>query len=569
MIRFKKLRFKNFLSYGNAFVEIDFESADSTLVIGKNGEGKSTMMDALTFVLFGKPFRKIKLPQLINTINGKDCLVEVEFVTNNSTYTVRRGIKPGVFEVLFNGVLLNQDSKNRDYQKILETQILKFNYRSFTQIVVLGSAKFQPFMQLPTFARREIIEDLLDLSIFSVMADEIKQTISNQKGSLTDLNGEILVLRQSIRDNQDFISHIESNKDSQIKEFYKDLEDTEKKISELTDSLTAHEAWMEENVLSDEKLERAKNQISEWTNEICQMEREIEKSKKEAGFYQKNDTCPTCSQEIDHDFKQKKLTCIHVEEQTTLEKKEDLQRKRDTLASQYQKKLTESLEAKEAKMKYLSDSSNLSKYTSKLKQKIRELESKEDVSYKEYQDKLEALTNSLNEFESKYKKGAAKLKYYELCLKLSSDSGIKSKIISTYIPTFNSLVNKYLSLMDFYVSFYLDENFDETIKSRYRDTFSYSSFSEGEKLRIDLALLFTWREVSKLKNSTSTNIIIMDEITDSSMDAEGVRDFTAILKAFDPNVKVFIISHNDKMRDKFDRTLLAEKVGNFSTLREI
>lgn len=568
MILFKKIGFKNFLSYGNTLTSIDFDSHDGTLIIGKNGEGKSTIMDALTYALFGKPFRKINKDQLINTINNKDCYVEVEFSTNNSMYKVIRGMKPNKFEVYYNDVLLNQDSKNRDYQKILEQQILKFNYRSFTQIVVLGSAKFQPFMQLPTFARREIIEDLLDLSIFSTISNEIKQTLALEKSHIQDISTEIKLLKQSINDNKDFLSHIESNKDSQLKSFLNDLDNTEVRISKLNEKLIDFEN-KESQIKTSEELEILQNNINSINTEIHLIENNLSKVRKDFKFYNENDTCPTCSQSIDNSMKEHKCEASKNKMDSLLENKSGCESKLDEAKNQYNIELLKFNDFNKQKNTLITEINNLNKYFNDLNKKIDKLKTEDDISFNDYQIKLDELTNSLNFHETNYKKSFSKLKYYDLCMKLTSDNGIKSKIISTYIPMINSLVNKYLSMMDFYVSFYLDENFNETIKSRYRDTFSYSSFSEGEKMRIDLALLFTWREISKLKNSTSTNIIIMDEITDSSLDAEGIRDFTNILKAFDKGIKVFIISHNDKMRDKFERTLLAEKVGNFSTLHEI
>lgn len=566
-LRFKTIRWKNFISYGNTWTEVDLSGHDSTLIIGKNGEGKSTLLDVLTYGLYNKPFRKIKKDQLVNSINEKDCLVEVTFEVNNGEYLVRRGIKPAIFEVYFNGQLINQDNKSRDYQKVLEKQILKQSYRSFTQMEVLGSAKYQPFMELPTFARREITEELLDLSLFSVMAEGIKQTIAQHKASLTDLNSEVTGIKRSINDNREFLSHIETNKGKQIDEFKAELEELDLKLRDASGDLEEISATFEEKVVGDSELATRKANIDKLASEIRELDTAIAKAAKDARFFELNSTCPTCAQEISKDFKMH--TCATIDQESHLMKEDRVNKKTfyDEALAKYNDDLTYSIEMKEKRMKAMNRLQATNSEMMKIRDRIKKLEETEDVSYLEYQQKLDNLVASLNEYEIKYKKGIAKLKYFDLCLKLSSDSGIKSKIVSTYLPLINSLINKYLSMMDFYISFYLDENFDETIKSRHRDKFSYSSFSEGEKARINTAILFTMIEIAKVKNSISTNLLCMDEIFDSSLDAEGIDFISKLLKESDMNI--FIISHNDKMRDKFNRVLLAEKVGNFSTIREL
>ena len=566
MLIFKKVRFKNLMSYGNTWTEVTLDSHDSTLIIGKNGMGKSTILEAITFGLYGKSYRKIKKEQLVNTINEKDCVVEVYFEVNNGSYMVRRGIKPVIFEVFYNGTLMNQDNKNRDYQKILEQQIVKMSYRTFTQMVVLGAAKYVPFMALPTWQRREFTEELLDLSIFSVIAAIVKETIGEHKVELTELQTKIKLVKNSIDENKEFLSHIQSNKDSQILEFEKDLLEAEARIQETDQKLADVQNDMK-GLPSDEEVAALKDDLDELNGQIREKASIIAKDSKEIKFYHDHDHCPTCAQTIDAKFKTH--VCSSLDDRVTKAtvSREKLKEQYDVLLQSYNDVLSRVNEVKSKHIKVLTESQSHNSIIVKIKKRIEKLRKTEDGSYSSYQEKLDELIKTFQECEASYKKGIAKLKYFDLCLRLSSDTGIKAKIIQTYLPMLNTLINKYLAMMDFYVSFYLDENFDETIKSRYRDNFTYGSFSEGEASRLNLGLLFSFLELAKIKNSIQTNLLFMDELFDSSMDQEGVEFVSKLLK--DADMNVFVISHNDRLRDKFQRCLLAEKHGNFSVLDEI
>lgn len=566
MIVFTKVRFSNLLSYGNTPTEIVLDQHDSTLIIGKNGAGKSSILEAITFGLYGKSYRKIKKDQLVNSINEKNCLVEVEFVSNNTSYMVRRGIKPVIFEVYSNGTLLNQDNKNRDYQKILEQQILKMSYRTFTQMVVLGSTKYVPFMELPTWQRREFTEEILDLSIFSVMALVIKEAIQEHKNELTELQSKIKVVKNSINENKEFLSHIQSNKDSQIQEFKKELLEAQERIQEIDQGVIETQKILDEYP-SEDQINSMRDEVDRIKESIRELTSSINKDLKETKFYSEHDRCPTCEQTIEEDFKTH--ICDGLQERIRKNKKslEELKVELEEKSSSFTEILSKINQIKSKQLKIMTEAQAQNSIISKIKKRIKTLQNTEDGSYATYQTKLDELVKSFQELEANYKLGLTKNKYFDLCLKLSSDSGIKAKIIQTYLPMLNTLINKYLAMMDFYVSFYLDENFDETIKSRFRDNFSYGSFSEGEKSRLNLGLLFSFLELAKIKNSVQTNLLFMDEIFDSSLDSEGVDFVSKLLK--DADLNLFIISHNDRVRDKFQRCLLADKVGNFSTLEEI
>ena len=570
MITFKTLKWKNFLSTGNTFTEFNLNDSKTNLIVGANGAGKSTILDALTFSLFGKPFRKINKPMLMNSINGSNLLTEIEFESGKNQFKIVRGIKPGVFEVWQNGALLDQSSSTIDYQKHLEQNILKMNYKSFTQIVVLGSSTFVPFMRLPVASRREIIEDILDIQIFSVMNMNLKEKIKTSGDELKDKDYEVDLLAEKITMQKNFIANLElQNKN--------DIEEKNNKVFNLVS--------LEKEVNGKlEKLEQDRNNISEEMKEFStagtklkklgnlrgKIQQKFSSHKKEHQFFTENTTCPTCTQHISEDLRDTKVSEIM---NSIKELQQGMEEMEIAIALE---------EERETKFTELSDNwSNLfheiqihqfqiSSYQSQiqdLQKEISELQNNK-TNKSEEAVKLKTLQNSLEDV----KKQMATIKEEQECLRaaamLLKDNGIKTRIIKRYLPVMNQLINKYLQNMDFYVNFTLDENFEETIKSRYRDAFSYESFSEGEKARIDIALLLTWRAVAKLKNSVDTNLLILDEIFDGSLDTNGSSELGWILKNFDDNTNVFVISHRENMEDKFDKTWKCEKIKNFSVVRE-
>lgn len=566
MIHFKTIRYKNFLSTGNIFTEIKLDENPSTLVVGTNGAGKSTMLDALTFALFGKPFRNINKPTLVNSINEKDCVVEVEFRSANKNYKIIRGIKPNKFEIYVNGEMLNQDAAAKDYQEVLEDQILKFNYKAFNQIVILGSASFVPFMQLSASDRRTIIEDLLDINIFSSMNVLVKERTSGIKTRATELKAELESTLSQINLQKKFIEDAKKNNNEQIEAKQKEYDDTLDQI----DSLTADVKKIQRHTnillkgISDETATKDKQK------KLGQLEAKIEsnisKVKKEIEFYTNNDNCPTCRQHIDPSFK----TSIVVDQEVMLGQYDDGLKK---LQEEYNKVSERVLKIADVQ-KNINNHNNeitrinasvtqMQKYAKKLIKEIDDLKNKKVLSddmlnvSKELVDTLEQLKNERDELvETK--------KYIDVAAVLLKDSGIKAKIIKQYLPVINKLVNKYLASMDFFVNFEIDEEFKETIKSRFRDVFSYENFSEGEKMRIDLALLFTWRAIAKMKNSMNTNLLILDEVFDSSLDNNGTEEFMKLIQSLN-DTNIFIISHKgDVLMDKFKTIIRFEKVKNFS-----
>lgn len=570
MITFEKVRWKNFLSTGNSFTEIGLNESTSTLMIGRNGAGKSTILDALCFGLFNKPFRKINKPQLVNTINEKDCVVEIEFTVSGVSYRVVRGIKPSKFEVYKNGKLLDQDAATKDTQKYLEQSILKLNYKSFTQVVILGSSTFVPFMQLPAAHRREVIEDLLDIGIFSNMNVILKDRLNGLKQRQTDCEHMLKLCSEKVSMQKKHIDSIEQineerlaeknskflNNKSQIDSLQTSLKDTQ----ELIDSKS--ETTLDRKVISD-KLDR----LREMRAKVSQKKSLI---LKELKFFEENDVCPTCTQTITEEFRQSKQTSLGA-------KGSEYQEGIDQMSSEVTKLLgsLETLEEQSRELQTLrSTYNNYEREIVRMEFENLEIQ-KEILDLQTNQPNIdvekETLSTLVGEFEST-KKGCSEvdkeLDEYRIIANLLKDSGIKSRIIKKYIPVFNQLINKYLHSMDFYVNFTLDENFDEKIMSRFRDDFSYSSFSEGEKQKIDLALLFTWREIARMKNSVSTNLLILDEVFDSSLDEGGTQELMKILRSLGNDANIFVISHKGEILvDKFLRTAIFEKVNDFSKMR--
>ena len=565
MVIFTKVRWKNFLSTGNTFTEIQLDQNPSTLVVGENGAGKSTILDALCFALFNKPFRQISKSQLLNSINQREAIVEVEFNTQNKEIKIVRGIKPNVFEIYVDGIMINQNANAKDYQKHLEQQILKFNYRSFTQVVILGSSTFVPFMQLRSQARREVVEDILDIKIFSLMNLVLKTKVREVNTNLTDTKYSHDLTQNKIELQEKYIEDSKNNRDNLL--------------TEKTNLISANEEEIFENKKTETELQKSTNTFLEAMKgeDVVITKRDKlkdvqfslkDKHNRESTlitFFQENNECPTCEQHIDETFKSEKIK----QNQTSVEKLEeglnkmsDEMKKVEDKLKEY-KKLSKAIQKNEVEMqKYRSTITQLEKFNSTLETEIKQL--LENEIGKEDIKKLDKLREKLYSLDSTSKKYKEELFYFDVARNLLQDTGIKTKIVKQYLPIMNKLVNTYLSSMDFFCNFNLDENFNETIKSRYRDDFSYANFSEGEKMRIDLALLFTWRAIAKMKNSTNTNLLILDEIFDSSLDASGTDDFLKILNTFDKE-NVFVISHKqDMLFDKFRHTIKFEKSKNFS-----
>ena len=569
MIEFKYVRWKNFLSTGNQFIEIQLDRNPTTLVIGENGAGKSTVLDALCFGLFGKPFRGINKPQLLNSVNNAGCVVEVEFKIGTKNIKVVRGIKPNIFEIYINDKMYNQDANMRDYQKYLEQQILKLNYRSFTQVVILGSSTFIPFMQLKARHRREVVEEILDIQIFSLMNILLKQKLKNIAENIRDINYQLDLTGEKIVLQEKYINDVKKNKNKIIKEKNKLISDNENEIFSRNSGIEEL-SKDNDNLLSlisdNEKTKKKAFKLIDIKSTL------IEKHKthsKAVDFFENNDECPTCQQHIDEIFKkemisdkQKDVTKFAV---GIKELEEELSKAQERI--QEISDIADKIRENEVQIaKENSSVTQLEKFNATLHAEIAQFKTG-DVSKSDY-NKLKELKKDLSSTENHKAKLREDLTYSEAARSMLQDTGIKTKIIKQYLPVMNKLINTYLTSMEFYVNFTLNESFDETIKSRYRDEFTYDSFSEGEKMRIDLALLFTWRAVAKMKNSTNTNLLMLDEIFDSSLDGAGTDEFLKILNTLSDE-NIFVISHKqDVLADKFRSTIKFEKVRNFSHVVE-
>ena len=568
MIYFKKLRWRNFLSTGNQFIEVDLAKAPSTLIIGTNGAGKSTMLDALCFSLFNRAFRDIKKEQLVNTINQNDCEIEVEFETSNKKYKVVRGIKPNKFEVYCNNVLLNQDASNIDYQNMLEQNILKCNYRAFCQVVILGSTSYEPFMHLRARYRREVVEEILDIRVFSHMDLLLRQKQGELGKAVVDVRHRYDLMTEKYELQKKHFEEIQNRDNTDIEDRREQLKENEQSNYEYNQKLqllnekiisTKAEIWGSEKVFKKEKeLDKLETKI----------EHKLEKEKRDVEFFEKNDNCPTCTQPIDLRFKQ---TEIYEGKKKISELEEGLQQlsaemgKTQEQIKQYkvvEKKLND-LDIQVAKIN--TSISEINRHSNRLDTEIAKLENTDNNS-NAIQKELEQIKEDLKLVNVEKNKAVEEKKYIDIAREILNDTGVKANIIRKYVPIINNLINQYLQSMDFFVNFQLDQEFNETIKSRFRDTFNYNSFSEGEKLRIDLALLFTWRTIAKMKNSTNTNLLILDEIFDSSLDGQGTEDFFKILKTLSKE-NTFIISHKgDILFDKFTNIIKFEKYKNFTRI---
>jgi len=569
LIEFKYVRWKNFLSTGNQFIEIQLDRNPTTLVIGENGAGKSTVLDALCFGLFGKPFRGINKPQLLNSVNNAGCVVEIEFKIGTKNIKVVRGIKPNIFEIYINDKMYNQDANMRDYQRYLEQQILKLNYRSFTQVVILGSSTFIPFMQLKARHRREVVEEILDIQIFSLMNILLKQKLKNIAENIRDINYQLDLTGEKIVLQEKYINDVKKNKNKIIKEKNKLISDNENEIFSRNSGIEEL-SKDNDNLLSlisdNEKTKKKAFKLIDIKSTL------IEKHKthsKAVDFFENNDECPTCQQHIDEIFKkemisdkQKDVTKFAV---GIKELEEELSKAQERI--QEISDIADKIRENEVQIaKENSSVTQLEKFNATLHAEIAQFKTG-DVSKSDY-NKLKELKKDLSATENHKAKLREDLTYSEAARSMLQDTGIKTKIIKQYLPVMNKLINTYLTSMEFYVNFTLNENFNETIKSRYRDEFTYDSFSEGEKMRIDLALLFTWRAIAKMKNSTNTNLLMLDEIFDSSLDSTGTDEFLKILNTLSDE-NIFVISHKqDVLADKFRSTIKFEKVKNFSHVVE-
>jgi DNA repair exonuclease SbcCD ATPase subunit len=567
LITFNKVRWKNFLSTGNQFTEIQLDYAPTTLIIGENGAGKSTILDALCFVLFNKPFRNISKSQLVNSVNGNGTIVEVEFNVNNKDVKVVRGIKPNKFEVWIGGTMINQDANARDYQKHLEQQILGLNYRSFTQVVILGSSTFVPFMQLSTKARREVVEDILDIKIFSLMNFLLKNKNKSLAEDIRDVQYNFDLTKEKVILQEKFIKEVVNNKSAIIAENQQKLWDNKSTIDFRRDDVKALEIDNENLSYDAEEKAKLEQKLKKLTQTEAALQNRKSEHDRQIQFFQNNDECPSCEQAITESTKQ-----TQIESRTTkigdIENGiADLQRMESEEQDRLQSILTdlETIRKNDVeKAKILSSIAELEKFNAKLE---KDIEAYQNGSVSEEDKiKLAELKGQIKSIEEQKTKLNEDKFYIDVARNLLQDSGIKTKIVKQYLPIMNKLVNTYLSSMDFFVNFNIDENFNETIKSRFRDEFSYASFSEGEKMRIDLALLFTWRAIAKMKNSTNTNLLILDEIFDSSLDNTGTDDFLKILNTFDQQ-NVFVISHKqDMLFDKFRNIIQFKKEKNFSRM---
>jgi DNA repair exonuclease SbcCD ATPase subunit len=571
MIHFTKLRWKNFLSTGNTFTEIHLDRSPSTLIVGHNGAGKSTMLDALSFALFGKPHRDIKKLQLVNSINNRDALVEVEFTISNVEFKVVRGIKPNKFEIWQNGKMVDQSSTSRDYQKFLEQNILKLNHKSFHQVVVLGSSSFIPFMQLPTYHRREVIEDLLDIQIFGKMNQILKEQSQRLKEDAKDNKYRVELVKDKIGLQKDYIREIADINDGQISDKRKSIEESQSTITGIQESNSALSLSIEEcsNGLK-ENISNAQSKKQSLLKYKAQFEQQIKSVVKDAKFYENNEQCPTCEQDIAEELRQDKLETAH-------EKARELNKAVIDASSQSAAVETNILELDSISEKVREDTSELTlnnKEISRLQKQITALEkditklTSKEGDLGEANSKLTRLSEERDSLTERKLELSEQKTYQEAVGEMLKDSGIKTKVIKQYLPVMNKLINHYLQVMDFYVSFNLDESFTETIKSRFRDSFNYASFSEGEKQRIDLALLFTWRQIARMKNSASSNLLILDETFDSSLDNDGIENLLKILETLEEGTNTFIISHKGDVLDgKFRSKIEFTKERNFSKIK--
>ena len=571
MILFKRISYKNFLSTGNQPIEIALDMSQTTLIVGTNGSGKSTLLDALCFVLFNRPFRIIKKEQMINTINQSDCIVEVEFDVGTKNYIVRRGIKPNLFEIFCDGKLINQDANNIDYQKYLEQNIMKLNYRSFIQVVLLGSSSYEPFMKMKPRYRREVVEEILDIRVFGLMDLILRSQQSDLQKKLTEVRHQCELIKTKYETEAKHLKTLEAKgsdnqrvQQNKLEENEKNRLDYDKKLQSLNEAI----AISQNELNGQDKVNKKIKDLEKYETKI---EQNLDTHKKTLKFFKENDTCPVCTQSIDTKFKEEK--CNH--ENTTISKLElGLSQLVGELSKQEEKitaygKISTKIQNMNVEIaKITSSLESLKRHSDQIQQEISTSQER-DIDIENIELELEQMKVDLKQAEIDLSKVQEEKDYVDILREILNDKGAKAQIIRKYVPIMNALINKYLQAMDFYISFNLDEEFNETVKSRFRDTFNYNNFSEGEKMRIDLALLFTWRDIARMKNSTNTNLLILDEIFDSSLDGQGTDDFFKIIKTLEKE-NIFIISHKgDILFDKFTNIIKYEKVQNFTQLGTI
>jgi len=566
MITFQKIRWRNFLSTGNQFTEVELNQHRTNLVVGTNGAGKSTILDALTFALFNKPYRKINKPQLVNTTNERECVVEIEFTINTRQYLVRRGIKPSVFDIVVNGTPLHREADDRAMQRILEESILKLNYKSFTQIVILGSSTFVPFMQLTSSNRREVIEDLLDIRIFSAMNNILKDAIKEKKTQIKSLDLKKETLKDKMKMQKDFIEELENRGNANINTNKEKIANLDKEVG----------IYMEENAVTEEKVHSltgeqeevigAGDKLVKLNNLKGKISQKVSTITKEHKFFTENTVCPTCTQTIEEEFRLNRITDAQNKAKELKEGYEELE---NTIKFEQERERQFNALSKEITKLTHGISQNNTRISLNQRQ-IRDLENEiqtitENLANRNTEhEKLEEFKENLQKTFEYLADKKQEIVYYDFAYSLLRDDGVKTKIIKKYLPFINQQVNRYLQMMDFYINFHLDEEFNETVKSPIHEDFSYSSFSEGEKMRIDLALLFTWREVARVKNSVNTNLLIMDEVFDSSLDGFGTDEFLKIIRYVIKDANIFVISHKAELHDKFESVIRFEKVKGFS-----
>lgn len=557
------------LSTGNQLTEVALDRSKSTLIVGENGAGKSTILDALSFALYGKPFRSINKPQLLNSMTQKNLIAECEFMVGSKHFRVKRGIKPQIFEIYQNGEMINQNSSARDYQEYLEKSILKLSFKSFGQIVILGSANYLPFMQLPAHSRREVIEDLLDIQIFTTMNTLLKEKIGVNKASITDADYQINLIENKIELTKKHIDSLKTNNDHLIRQKEELILEIDSKVCEAERTLTVYNGTLtvKSGLIADsEKVNSKRSKLIELES---QLETKIRNIKKEIGFYHDNDSCPTCRQGIQHDFKKETISDREAKQMEVSDALVKIETEINNINDRVNQITAINKEITAINTKITELNSDIRSWNSSIRTLETEIEGleKNTVVIDESKGDLNALTSQLNVQQKHKEELANERSVIEVAGILLKDSGIKTRIIKQYVPIMNKLINKYLAAMDFFVQFELDENFNEKIKSRFRDEFSYASFSEGEKMRIDLALMFTWRAIAKLRNSASTNLLIMDEVFDSSLDVGGTEEFLKILEGLTGDTNTFIISHKgDQLYDKFHSVIKFEKHANFSRI---
>ena len=569
MIHFKKVRYKNLLSSGNRFTTFELDRSNTTLIVGDNGAGKSTLLDALCFGLYGKGFRNLKKDLLINSINQKELVVEIDFSIGKRDYKVVRGAKPNKFELYTNGKMVNQDATMKDYQEHLEKNILKMSYRSFTQVAILGSANFTPFMQLRAVERRKLVEDLLDISIFSTMQDMLKKKVSQHNLEVKETSHEIDLLHERISGLNDQVNALQKNREVKIKKYESTVNETQNNINKILGEVDEKT----QNVVEKKRSIKSKDSTESRLKQATDLERQLENARKKAiadvKFYEENDDCPVCKQGLDHDHKEK---CIKEREDKAEEITQALNDIDKTISECHDE--IQRINVIQSEIDEIQREIGLlqtevvsnQKYIKKLQGEIEDLQN-EVVGDSDVHDRLTTSETDLDILEKKQETQTERQHYFELATMLLRDQGVRQRIIKQYVPIMNKMINKYLANLEFYVGFELNEAFEETIKSRFRDVFKYDNFSQGEKMRIDLALLFTWRAVARLKNSVNTNILILDEVFDSSLDSQGTDDFLKLLNTLNEKTNAFIISHKgDQLYDKFEEVIKFEKHKNFSRI---